>query len=72
MPNIVSYDVDYISHVLILKLRLNKGMCWTENIQDPEEVTLHEYFNTAYLRSEVDTPVTSPDQQPFYFIFLNF
>jgi hypothetical protein len=50
--------------MFILKLRLNKGMGWTQNVSDPEGVTSHEYFDVAYLRSEVDTSVASPDQLP--------
>ena len=48
MPNIASHDVDYISNVFILKLRLNKGMGWTQNVREPEGVTPHEYFNVAF------------------------
>jgi hypothetical protein len=61
MSNIVSFNVDYISNLFILKLRLNKGIGWTQNIRDPKWVTPHEHFN-VHLRREVGTPVASPDE----------
>jgi hypothetical protein len=36
-------------------------MGWTQNLRDPKGATPHEHLN-VHLRSEVGTPVASPDQ----------